>query len=116
MVQELSLDQISTIKAKADEIKKAKKLKKVYPIYVFGEEGDEKELYLGYFGTPNIVTFSKFLSNSKKDEVTAIRQLARDTFLEGDNELVEDEGLFLYGLMGQIQNIVAQREGGIVNL
>lgn len=92
MEQELSLDQISSIKAKADEIKKAKKLKKVYPIYVFGEEGDEKELYLGYFGTPNIVTFSKFLSNSKKDEVTAIRQLARDTFWKETVSLLKTKG------------------------
>lgn len=117
MEQELSLVQLEEIKLKAEEIKKEKKLKVIYPIYVFGDtEVGEKEAYIAYFGRPNIVMFSKFLTNSKKDEVTAIRQLARDTFVGGDNELVEDDALFLYGLMGQIQNIVAQRQGGIVNL
>ena len=44
----LTLKQESEIKEKAQKIKEEKKLRKIYPMVVFGEEGDEKEVYVAY--------------------------------------------------------------------
>ena len=40
----LTLKQESEIKEKAQKIKEEKKLRKIYPMVVFGEEGDEKPI------------------------------------------------------------------------
>ena len=64
---------------------------------------------------PTFPVFSKFMAASKKDEVMAMRALARDCFIEGDRELVEDESLFLFGLMGQLSEIITTRQSRLVN-
>ena len=44
----LTMKQESEIKEKAQKIKEEKKLRKIYPMVVFGEAGDEKEVsFLG---------------------------------------------------------------------
>ena len=53
---------------------------------------------------------------SKKDEVIAMRTLARDCFVDGDKELVDDESLFLFGLMGQLSELITTRQSVLVNL
>ena len=40
----LTMKQESEIKEKAQKIKEEKKLRKIYPMVVFGEAGDEKEI------------------------------------------------------------------------
>ena len=65
---------------------------------------------------PTFPQFSKFMAASKKDEVMAMKTLAKDCFIEGDKELVDDESLFLFGLMGQLSEIIATRQSTLVNL
>jgi hypothetical protein len=42
--------------------------------------------------------------------------LAKDCFIEGDRELIDDDSLFLFGLMGQLSEIIKMRQGKLVNL
>ena len=113
----LTLTQETEIKEKAKQIKTEKKLRKVIPMVVFGNESDdEKEFYVAYMREPSFAQFSKFMTASKKDEVTAMRTLAKDCFLDGDKDLVDDESLFLFGLMGQLSEIIATRQSILVNL
>lgn len=105
------------IEAKAAEIKaKDPSLRIVYPIYVEGTEFDEKPHYVGYFREPSFKTFSKYLALSQNDQAVAMRTLANDCFLDGDKELVTDDSLFLFGLMGQLTKIISMRHGKLVNL
>lgn len=112
----LTLEQESTIKEKALQLKADKKLRKVFPMVVFGDATcDEKEFYVAYMAEPTFPQFSKFMSASKKDEVMAMRALAKDCFVDGDRELVDNESLFLFGLMGQLSEIITTRQSALVN-
>lgn len=110
LVQETIKETVAKIKA-SDPTAKA-----VFPIVVEGTDYDAKELYIGYFRQPSFKSFSKYLSAAQKDQAVAMRQLARDCFIEGDKELIEDESLFLFGLMGQLAQIIEMRNGRLVNL
>lgn len=113
----LTLAQEEQIKKKALELKSEKKLRKVYPMVVFGDvDCEEKEVYVAYLSEPTFPQFSKFMAASKKDEVTAMRTLAKDCFIEGDKDLVDNESLFLFGLMGQLSEIITTRQSTLVNL
>ena len=113
----LTLKQESEIKEKALKLKEEKKLRKIYPMVVFGEtDCGEKEVYVAYMGEPTFPQFSKFMAASKKDEVPAMRTLARDCFIDGDRELVDNESLFLFGLMGQLSELITTRQSLLVNL
>lgn len=113
----LTLAQEEQIRKKALEIKAEKKLRKVYPMVVWGDpDCEEKEVYVAYLSEPTFPQFSKFMAASKKDEVTAMRTLAKDCFLDGDKELVDNESLFLFGLMGQLSEIITTRQSTLVNL
>lgn len=108
--------QESEIREKAAALKSEKKLRKVRPMVVFGDtDCGEKEIYVAYMAEPTFPQFSKFMAASKKDEVTAMRQLAKDCFLEGDRELVDDDSLFLFGLMGQLSELIQTRQSVLVN-
>lgn len=113
----LSLEQETKIKEKALNLKEERKLRKIYPMVVFGDTTNgEKETYVVYMSEPNFPQFSKFMAASKKDEVMAMRTLARDCFVDGDKELVDDESLFLFGLMGQLSELITTRQSLLVNL
>ena len=56
---------------------------------------------------PTFSQFSKFMSVSKKDEVSAMRTLVKDCFIEGDHELVNNNFRFLFGLMGQLTDLLS---------
>lgn len=113
----LTTEQETEIRETARKIKTERKLRKVFPIVVFGEEQtDGKEVYIAYLGEPTFPQFSKFMTASKKDEVTAMRTLAKDCFIEGDRELVDNDSLFLFGLMGQLSEIISTRQSVLVNL
>lgn len=93
------------------------KLKRIYPIMVLGDvEAGEKPYYIGYFKQPPFPAFSKYLSLSQKDQAGAMRELAKDCFLDGDKELIKDESLFLYGLMPHLAQLIEMRHGKVVNL
>ena len=112
----LTMKQESEIKEKAQKIKEEKKLRKIYPMVVFGEESDEKEVYVAYMSEPTFPQFSKFMAASKKDEVMAMRTLAKDCFIDGDRELVDNDSMFLFGLMGQLSELITTRQSTLVNL
>ena len=106
----LTLEQETQIKEKAVKLKAEKKLRKIYPLVVFGDVScSEKEIYVAYMAEP---TFPQFA----KDEVMAMKTLAKDCFIEGDKELVDDESLFLFGLMVQLSEIISTRQSTLVNL
>ena len=105
------------IKDRVKELLKKKKSTKIYPVVVIGDTDlGEKEFYVGYFGQPTFPQFSKFIAAGKKDETVALKTLAKDTFIEGDKELVDSDSLFLFGAMPQIQAVMSVRHSYIVNL
>lgn len=91
---------------------------RIYGIVVKGNpDFDDKPLYVGYFREPSFKTFSKYLSFvSNGQQAAGMRALATDCFLEGDKELVDDDSLFLFGLMGQLAQLIEMRHGQLVNL
>lgn len=101
---------------KAAEIKEEQKLKVVFPLVVEGQEFDEKDVYIGYFRQPSFKAFSKYLTASQSNQALAMRTLATDCFVGGDKELIDDDSLFLFGLMGQLGQIIQMRNGTLVNL
>lgn len=107
-----------TINKKVEEIKQANpKVRVVFPIVVAGADWDAKELYVGYFAQPSFTNFSKYLTaSSSANQAVAMRTLAKDCFLDGDKELVDDDSLFMFGLMGQLGEIIKMRNGKIINL
>lgn len=112
----LTLEQESQIRERAAQLKADKQLRKVHAMVVFGEEAcGEKAFYVAYMAEPTFPQFSKFMAASKRDEVMAMRQLARDCFLDGDRDLVDNESLFLFGLMGQLSEIITTRQSLLVN-
>ncbi|MCS3266571.1 hypothetical protein NXX78_09875 [Bacteroides fragilis] len=63
----LSLEQETKIKEKALKLKEERKLRKIYPMVVFGDTTNgEKETYVVYMSEPNFPQFSKFMAASKK--------------------------------------------------
>ena len=82
--KELTLAQEETIKKTLEEIRKQdpKKNKRVYPIVVFGDEYDDKDVYIAYFREPDFIAFSKFVQLQKKDEIL---------YCYDDNALVEGQ-------------------------
>lgn len=114
---EISADLQKTIEKEVSLLKeKDPKLKVVFPIIVEGSDYDDKEMYIGYFRQPSFQSFSKYLSASQSNQAVAMRTLATDCFLGGDKELVDDDSLFLYGLMGQLSKVIEMRHGRLVNL
>lgn len=93
------------------------KLKKVYPVVVEGDVDEgEKPYYTAYLRQPSFPEFSKYMSLSMKDPTGAMRELAKDVFIDGDRELVKDDSLFIFGLMPNITQITETRKSRIVNL
>ena len=113
----LSSEKVKEIGEKLDALKAANPKSRIFPIAVEGDpDYDDKEIYIGYFKQPTFAEFSKYLAASQKDQVVAMRVLAKDCFLDGDKELVDNDSLFLFGLMGQLSEIIKIRQGKLVNL
>ena len=92
------------------------KIKVVYPIVVEGEDYDDKDFYVAYFKQPNLPTFSKYMTFVQKDVTIATKTLANDCFVGGDRALIDDDSLFMFGLMSQLPNIIKSRNAKLVNL
>lgn len=113
----LSLELEAEIKGKAKELMDDRKVAMVYPIVVWGRpERNEKEFYVAYLAEPNLNDFDKFLVASKRSELTSMRRLAKDCFLDGDRELVDVDSLFMFGLMSQLSEIISTRQTALINL
>ena len=114
---DVSAELKKTIEKEVASLKaKDPKLKQIFPIVVFGADGDDKEQYIGYFRQPSFASFSKYLSASQSNNAVAMRTLAKDCFLSGDQDLISDDSLFLFGLMGQMSKMIEMRQGLLVNL
>lgn len=118
MTEEVSQELMAVIEKKVKELKAQKpELKRIFPIVVDGNpDFGEKENYIGYFQQPSFKTFSKYLTAAQSNQAVAMRVLAKDCFVDGDKELVDDDSLFLFGLMGQLSKIIEMRHGRLVNL
>ena len=110
----LSPEIVSDILSRAESLRSEKKLKRIYPIAVVGEECDEKPLYVGYFKRPDFMTFSMFMNKVTQDSVQASKMLAQNCFVDGDKELYADDDLFLFGLMNQLTVLVGDRHAELV--
>jgi hypothetical protein len=117
-MQEIDKDLQAQIEKKVKELKeKDAKLRIVFPIVIDGNvECGEKEHYVGYFCQPSFKTFSKYLTASQNNQLVAMKVLAKDCFLAGDQELIEDDSLFMFGLMAQLSKIIEVRHGRLINL
>lgn len=117
-VDTLEPELLASIEKKAKELKEKNPDKKIiFPIVVDGNvEFGEKEHYVGYFCQPSFKTFSKYLTAAQNNQAVAMRVLAKDCFVDGDRDLVDDDSLFLFGLMGQLSKITEMRHGRLVNL
>lgn len=114
---ELTPELEKEIENKVVELKKANpSVRAIFPIMVAGSEYDDKELYIGYFRQPDLKTFSKFTAASANNQTLALHTLAKDCFLGGDDSLINDDNLFLFGTMGQLSKIIEMRHGRLVNL
>lgn len=113
----LTPEKIKEIEEKVEALKASNPKSRILPIAVEGDPlYDEKEVYVGYFKQPTFADFSKYMAASQKDQVVAMRVLAKDCFLDGDKELVDNDSLFLFGLMGQLSELIKIRQGRLVNL
>lgn len=113
----LSKELEEKINAKVAALKEENpKLKVIFPIVVKGEEYDTKEMFIGYFRQPDFKTFSKYLTAVQRDSAVGMLTLAKDCFLDGDRDLVDNDSLFLFGTMGQLNKIISMRQGRLVNL
>lgn len=102
---------------KVNELKASNPKDRIFPLAVEGDQDyGEKPVYVGYFKQPSFKVFSKYLAASQKDQVVAMRTLAYDCFLDGDKELIDNDSLFMFGLMGQLGEIIKIRQGKLVNL
>lgn len=111
----LSQEQEDKIRERAIELRNENQVK-IHPIVVFGEtEYGEKEMYTIYLSAPTFPQFSKFMTASKRDEAAAMRTLAKDCYVAGDRELIDNESLFLFGLMGQLSELLTTRQSTLVN-
>ena len=81
----------AAIEKKVAELKENNPKARIIPLMVEGEGSDE-------------------------NQASAMRQLAKDCFLDGDRELIDDDSLFLFGLMGQLQHLIKMRGGRVINL
>lgn len=117
-VETLEPELLASIEKKVKELKEKNPDKKIiFPIVVDGNvEFGEKEHYVGYFCQPSFKTFSKYLTAAQNNQAVAMRVLAKDCFVDGDRDLVDDDSLFLFGLMGQLSKIIEMRHGRLVNL
>lgn len=117
-VDTLEPELLASIEKKAKELKEKNPDKKIiFPLVVDGNvEFGEKEHYVGYFCQPSFKTFSKYLTAAQNNQAVAMRVLAKDCFVDGDRDLVDDDSLFLFGLMGQLSKIIEMRHGRLVNL
>lgn len=114
---ELNSEILEAIEKNVAALKEADpKLRVVFPIVVIGEEYDDKPHYIAYFKQPSFTVFSKYLSAAQSNSAVGLRALAKDCFLDGDKELVDDDSLFLFGLMGRLGQIIEMRSATIVNL
>ncbi len=104
---------LAEIEKRVEELKKEHDLKKVIPMIVENEDGGVKVVYMKH---PSFGDFSKFQTMGKSNEMLALRQLARDCFLDGDRSEIDDDQKFMTGIMSNMSAIITFRRSAIVDL
>lgn len=103
------------ISSKVAELKVKYSVKKIFVIIVQGDtESGEKPFYIAYMRRPNMIQFSQYMTFMQKDLVQANQMLAQNIFIDGDKELIDDEELFLYGTMAQLNHVIDSRNSDLV--
>lgn len=103
------------IAAKIVELKAKHNVKKVFVVIVEGDvDAGEKPYYICYMRRPNMMQFSQYMNFVQKDLVQANQMLAKNIYLDGDKELIDDEELFLYGTMQQLNHVIDSRNSDLV--
>lgn len=111
----LPIEYRTQISTKIVELKAKFNVKKVFVVIVEGNTDDgEKPYYIAYLRRPNLMQFSQYMNFVQKDLVQANQMLARNIFLDGDKELVDNEELFLYGTMNQLNHVIDARNSDMV--
>lgn len=111
---ELTPEMKEKIVSTAKALKEKNKLRRVFAVTVLGDEEDDKPLYVAYLRRPNLMQFSQYMSFVQKDIVQANKLLAQSVFIGGDRELVDDEELFLYGLMPNLNQLLESRNSELL--
>jgi hypothetical protein len=114
----LPQDLEATIKSKCESLKTENpKVKRIIPIVIEGNvDAGEKPFYVAYMRTPDMKAFSKFMMTNSSNSIIAQQNLAKDCFVDGDRELLDDDELFLMGLMPQLNVLLEARNSKIVDL
>ena len=103
------------IAAKIVELKAKHNVKKVFVVIVEGDvDAGVKPYYICYMRRPNMMQFSQYMNFVQKDLVQANQMLAKNIYLDGDKELIDDEELFLYGTMQQLNHVIDSRNSDLV--
>lgn len=111
----IPLEVRNQIALKANELKAKYNVKKVFVVIVEGDtEAGEKPYYIAYLRRPNLMQFSQYMTFVQKDLVQANQMLAQNIFLDGDKELIDNEELFLYGTMNQLNHVIDARNSDLV--
>lgn len=103
------------IDKKCEVLKKTHNLRHVYAVIVEGDSDSEsKPFYIAYMRRPGLIHFSQYMNFINKDVVQASKMLANNVFLAGDRELIDDDELFLYGTMQQLNKLIDTRNSEFV--
>ncbi len=113
--EELPIDLREAIVRKVLEIRKRTGQKRIFPIVVEGDDMDEKPYYIGYFKRPDLPTFSMFMNKVQQDSTQASIMLARNCFVEGDNEMLDGD-LFVYGTLPKLSLLIQNRNASLVKV
>ena len=112
---ELPQELLDEIQAKIESLRKDKKAKRIYPIVVAGDEFGDKPYYVAYLKQPGFTEFTQYLEySSSVNTATAMKELAKKCWLDGDTEVINDDSLFLFGLAPQMTKIIESRQSRIV--
>ena len=88
---------------KAEKLKSIHKKRKVFLIEV--DDEDSGEWLSAWFKKPTLKQFSMFTTIAQKDKIQALQTLMKNIFIEGNEEIINDDDYFL-SAMTQIEEIV----------
>lgn len=88
---------------KAEKLKSIHKTRKVFLIEV--DDEDSGEWLSAWFKKPTLKQFSMFTTIAQKDKIQALQTLMKNIFIEGNEEIINDDDYFL-SAMTQIEEIV----------
>jgi len=101
--QLLLVSEAEDLQKKADGLKAKHNTKKVFLVEV--EDEDSGDWISAWIRKPNLKEFSMFTKLAQKDNLSALKVLMTNIFLEGDRNIYEDDECFLAAI-SQVQEII----------